>query len=161
MILTPKIVRETSGQVFWLSLLCRPSHPDGSEQWILSGKSVDPASCRAGITAAGPLPIYTGFPSPGCVRYVIVPALYHTPSDKVKTYPRRIMAAAKDHLDEQLATVFLHIALALAHPIVPEGVMEFQCYEATGASYAFSGDAKERGTWVSMCSRTAGPERRY
>ena len=95
MVLTPKTVRETSRQVFWLSLICRPSHPEGSGQWILSGRCVDPASSRAGITAAGPLPIYTGFPSPRCVRYVIMPTLYHTLVEKVKTYPNGILSSQR------------------------------------------------------------------
>ena len=67
-ILTPKTVRETSRQVFWLSHPCQPSHPDISGQWLDLTEINGLALSKAGITAAGPLPILTGFPSPGCGR---------------------------------------------------------------------------------------------
>ena len=48
-------------QVFWLSLFCLPSQPDRASG-ICSTKVCSLAYREAGITAAGPLPIFTGFP---------------------------------------------------------------------------------------------------
>ena len=48
-------------QVFWLSLFCLPSQPDRASG-ICSTEAYGLAFGEAGITAAGPLPIFTGFP---------------------------------------------------------------------------------------------------
>jgi len=62
MILAPKIVRTYSiKQVFWLSLLYRPSQPSHRPVAHLVVKDL-PLWSGVGITAAAPLPILTGFP---------------------------------------------------------------------------------------------------
>jgi hypothetical protein len=61
MILTPKNVRTVSKQVFWLSPPL-PAFPTGLPvSGTLRSKGLNPLS-GVRITAAGPLPIFTGFP---------------------------------------------------------------------------------------------------
>jgi hypothetical protein len=61
MILTPKNVRTVSKQVFWLSPPL-PAFPTGLPvSGALNRKGLNPQQ-RVRITAAGPLPIFTGFP---------------------------------------------------------------------------------------------------
>jgi hypothetical protein len=83
-ILAPKTVRETSMQVFWLSLPCRPSQLM-LNQWLPSAEALT-LNVRAGITAAGPLPIHTGFPSHGWIRIQLCEALYHGQDGKSKYF---------------------------------------------------------------------------
>src|SRR5512145_2606814 len=82
-VLTPKTVRETSRQVFWLSLFCRPSQLIFN-QWLTSAEALTPLS-RDRDHSGGSAPDLHGIPfALMCQCYSVVKALYHAEPANVK-----------------------------------------------------------------------------